>query len=157
MRRARKPLIQPSSELVCSTSDDIPDNSDILDAIKEKPAKSNKNIHDSDDDDDNSLKNKSKPDDKPSSSSGSYKRSAPSDKGSLPTRSVGGVAINMLHAKKKKMSEMDEEEFEKEYAKRKHAFIKSSIRMDYQPDICKDYKETGFCNRGDSCKFLHDR
>ena len=29
--------------------------------------------------------------------------------------------------------------------------------MDYQPDICKDYKETGFCGYGDSCKFLHDR
>ncbi|CAG07238.1 unnamed protein product, partial [Tetraodon nigroviridis] len=27
----------------------------------------------------------------------------------------------------------------------------------YQPDICKDYKETGFCGFGDSCKFLHDR
>lgn len=26
-----------------------------------------------------------------------------------------------------------------------------------QPDICKDYKETGFCGFGDSCKFLHDR
>ena len=26
-----------------------------------------------------------------------------------------------------------------------------------QPDICKDYKETGFCGYGDNCKFLHDR
>mmetsp|Transcript_98106 Transcript_98106/g.225064 ORF Transcript_98106/g.225064 Transcript_98106/m.225064 type:complete len:298 (+) Transcript_98106:34-927(+) len=30
-------------------------------------------------------------------------------------------------------------------------------RFDYQPDICKDYKETGYCGYGDSCKFLHDR
>ena len=29
--------------------------------------------------------------------------------------------------------------------------------MDYQPDVCKDYKETGFCGYGDSCKFMHDR
>jgi len=29
--------------------------------------------------------------------------------------------------------------------------------FDYQPDICKDYKETGYCGYGDSCKFLHDR
>lgn len=29
--------------------------------------------------------------------------------------------------------------------------------MDYAPDICKDYKETGYCGFGDSCKFLHDR
>ncbi len=30
-------------------------------------------------------------------------------------------------------------------------------RWDYQPDICKDYKETGYCGFGESCKFLHDR
>ncbi|VDO99376.1 unnamed protein product [Soboliphyme baturini] len=36
-------------------------------------------------------------------------------------------------------------------------FLRQSVRWDYQPDICKDYKETGFCGFGDSCKFLHDR
>lgn len=36
-------------------------------------------------------------------------------------------------------------------------FVRTTIRIDYQPDICKDYKETGFCSYGDSCKFLHDR
>jgi RING finger protein 113A len=30
-------------------------------------------------------------------------------------------------------------------------------RFDYQPDLCKDYKETGYCGFGDSCKFMHDR
>ena len=35
--------------------------------------------------------------------------------------------------------------------------IRSSVRWDYQPDICKDYKETGYCGFGDTCKFLHDR
>lgn len=30
-------------------------------------------------------------------------------------------------------------------------------RFDYQPDICKDYKETGYCGYGDACVFLHDR
>ncbi|KAG4302741.1 hypothetical protein PCANB_001053 [Pneumocystis canis] len=29
--------------------------------------------------------------------------------------------------------------------------------IDYAPDVCKDYKQTGFCGFGDSCKFLHDR
>ena len=29
--------------------------------------------------------------------------------------------------------------------------------MDYQPDVCKDYKETGYCGYGSACKFLHDR
>ena len=29
--------------------------------------------------------------------------------------------------------------------------------VDYQPDVCKDYKETGYCGFGDTCKFMHDR
>ena len=29
--------------------------------------------------------------------------------------------------------------------------------VDYAPDVCKDYKQTGFCGFGDTCKFLHDR
>jgi RING finger protein 113A len=36
-------------------------------------------------------------------------------------------------------------------------FLRATSRFDYQPDICKDYKETGFCGYGDQCKFLHDR
>lgn len=35
--------------------------------------------------------------------------------------------------------------------------VRVTCRFDYQPDICKDYKETGYCGYGDSCKFLHDR
>jgi RING finger protein 113A len=35
--------------------------------------------------------------------------------------------------------------------------IRTITVVDYQPDVCKDYKETGFCGYGDSCKFLHDR
>ena len=35
--------------------------------------------------------------------------------------------------------------------------IRSTVRWDYAPDICKDFKETGFCGFGDSCKFMHDR
>ena len=37
------------------------------------------------------------------------------------------------------------------------ANIRSITLMDYQPDVCKPYKDTGFCGYGDSCKFLHDR
>ena len=40
---------------------------------------------------------------------------------------------------------------------RASAHIRVSARFDYQPDICKDYKETGYCGYGDACKFLHDR
>lgn len=37
------------------------------------------------------------------------------------------------------------------------SFVRSTCRFDYQPDVCKDYKETGFCGYGDNCKFMHDR
>lgn len=37
------------------------------------------------------------------------------------------------------------------------ANIRAISVIDYQPDVCKDYKETGFCGFGDACKFLHDR
>lgn len=40
---------------------------------------------------------------------------------------------------------------------RASAHIRASARFDYQPDICKDYKETGYCGFGDACKFMHDR
>ncbi|KAF9520985.1 hypothetical protein BS47DRAFT_1335072 [Hydnum rufescens UP504] len=35
--------------------------------------------------------------------------------------------------------------------------IRTVTVIDYQPDVCKDYKETGYCGFGDTCKFLHDR
>ena len=37
------------------------------------------------------------------------------------------------------------------------AHVRTTCVMDYQPDICKDYAETGYCGFGDNCKFLHDR
>ncbi|KAF5834076.1 hypothetical protein DUNSADRAFT_9390 [Dunaliella salina] len=36
-------------------------------------------------------------------------------------------------------------------------YVRSTSIMDYNPSLCKDYKETGFCSYGDSCKFMHDR
>ena len=41
--------------------------------------------------------------------------------------------------------------------------VKSSTNVrtitvtDFAPDVCKDYKQTGHCGFGDSCKFLHAR
>ena len=35
--------------------------------------------------------------------------------------------------------------------------IRTTCVFDYQPDICKDYKDTGFCGFGDTCIYLHDR
>jgi len=34
--------------------------------------------------------------------------------------------------------------------------IRATVRWDYQPDICKDYKETGFCGFGGK-RFAHYR
>lgn len=40
--------------------------------------------------------------------------------------------------------------------------VRSTLRVEYwgvsgDGGICKDYKETGYCGYGDSCKFMHDR
>jgi len=40
---------------------------------------------------------------------------------------------------------------------RANTTIRGTFIMDYKPDICKDYKETGYCGYGDGCKFMHDR
>jgi len=37
------------------------------------------------------------------------------------------------------------------------ANVRMTSRFDYQPDLCKDYKETGYCGFGLACKFMHDR
>ena len=36
-------------------------------------------------------------------------------------------------------------------------YVKSTTRMDHNPEICRPYFETGYCARGDSCIFIHDR
>jgi RING finger protein 113A len=37
------------------------------------------------------------------------------------------------------------------------ANVRMTTFTDYAPDVCKDYKKTGFCGFGDNCVFLHDR
>lgn len=37
------------------------------------------------------------------------------------------------------------------------ANIRTITFTDFSPDVCKDYKQTGFCGFGDNCKFLHAR
>jgi RING finger protein 113A len=35
--------------------------------------------------------------------------------------------------------------------------IRTITVTDFAPDVCKDYKQTGWCGFGDNCKFLHAR
>ncbi|KAK3067677.1 RNA-splicing factor [Teratosphaeriaceae sp. CCFEE 6253] len=35
--------------------------------------------------------------------------------------------------------------------------VRTITVTDFAPDVCKDYKQTGFCGYGDGCKYLHAR
>lgn len=35
--------------------------------------------------------------------------------------------------------------------------VKFSGLIDYNPSLCKDYHDTGYCTFGDSCIYIHDR
>lgn len=35
--------------------------------------------------------------------------------------------------------------------------IRTTTITDFAPDVCKDYKQTGYCGFGQNCKFVHDR
>lgn len=35
--------------------------------------------------------------------------------------------------------------------------LRSTIRIDHNPALCKDYHDTGYCVFGNSCIYIHDR
>ena len=37
------------------------------------------------------------------------------------------------------------------------SFLRSTTRIDHNPEICKPYFETGYCPYGDTCIYIHDR
>ncbi|KAL6940761.1 hypothetical protein ACO0QE_004677 [Hanseniaspora vineae] len=51
----------------------------------------------------------------------------------------------------------DSKDKRSESSNESNSYHKVNVLMDYQPDVCKDYKLTGFCGYGDSCKFIHSR
>lgn len=36
-------------------------------------------------------------------------------------------------------------------------YLRSTTRIDHNPERCKDYYEHGYCGYGDTCIFIHDR
>jgi len=44
-----------------------------------------------------------------------------------------------------------------EYQLQKKTTFKSATNIDFNPSICKDFHDSGYCSWGDSCLYAHDR
>lgn len=88
------------------------------------------------------------------------------DRGKLPIQEMDfdPLIYNTNTATYEDAFKKEEEKLGKIRNKKTTSFIKppkanliTTILTDYQPDVCKDFKQTGYCGYGDSCKFLHSR
>jgi RING finger protein 113A len=78
-----------------------------------------------------------------------------SDQGATLTDTIDGDYEDKLRAKEKK--EKEKNPYKKFGPTRGNNSMRATIAIDYKPDICKDYFDTGFCGYGEGCKFAHIR
>jgi RING finger protein 113A len=81
------------------------------------------------------------------------------DKNELSSKTLLGTARNAKNNASSLQDKEAETQKERRFGPMKAApsNIRTVTFTDYSPDVCKDYKQTGFCGFGDSCKFLHAR
>lgn len=76
----------------------------------------------------------------------------------LSSKNLLGTTRNALTSKPATFIEKSEDAPKKQVGPLKAPTnIRTITVTDYAPDVCKDYKQTGFCGFGDNCKFLHAR
>ncbi|KAF2657226.1 hypothetical protein K491DRAFT_568155, partial [Lophiostoma macrostomum CBS 122681] len=76
----------------------------------------------------------------------------------LSSKNLLGTTRSELSSKPKSFIEKNPDAPERKVGPMKASSNVRTITVtDYTPDVCKDYKQTGFCGFGDGCKFLHAR
>lgn len=73
----------------------------------------------------------------------------------LPTETPAQTAVQL------KLQARIQENYRKyadpEYQIQKKAAFRSATNIDFNPSICKDFHDSGYCSWGDSCLYAHDR
>ncbi|CDK28166.1 unnamed protein product [Kuraishia capsulata CBS 1993] len=79
-----------------------------------------------------------------------------SDASTLLSKSDSATRTDRLVSEESMLLEKDAKR-KKDSVMKRAANVAANVILDYQPDVCKDFKQTGYCGFGDTCKFLHIR